>query len=153
MAPLPSYWIRRNYNNDSNFNYYKDEINSSSYTAGLRPVITLKLDSVEKLNDKDTKEVNESTIKQEKVYLKEQETKNKNYKGPKTVDDTSSKGTKKDEKYNKTNIIDNDNNEERVVEKIVYKDKLFYKYGFFTSIVIIFIELGIIIYLVLKLRK
>ena len=74
--------------------------------------------------------------------------KNKDYKGPKTVDDESSKGTKI---YNNTSIVD-DNSESKVIEKIVYRDKLFYKYGFFTSVFIILIEFGVIIYLI-RYRK
>ena len=128
------------YNNDG---YYTNEINQSSYTAGLRPIITLKLDSVEKLLEEDTKKIEESTEKQEKVFIKEQESKNKDYKGPSKVDDsTSSTGNNNEVKSNdndnkKDNITDNNTSN---VEKIVYKDKPFYKYGFYILLVICLIE-------------
>ena len=142
-------YIFANYEGDEKaINYYKNpeylnKINSFSYTAGLRPVITLKLDSVEKLSDEETKKIEESTEKQEKVFIKEQESKNKNYKGPSKVDDsTSSTGNnevKTSDKDNtkKDNITDNNTSN---VEKIVYKDKPFYKYGFYILLVICLIE-------------
>ena len=145
------------YSNDSNFNYYRDEINSSSYTAGLRPVITLKLDSVEKISEEETKRIEESTEKQEKVFIKEQETKNKDYKGPSKVDDsTSSTGNNSEVKTNdndntkKDNITDNNTSN---VEKIVYKDKPFYKYGFIISLITSIIELIIIMLLLKKIKR
>ena len=120
-----------------------DYINLSSYTAGLRPVITLKLDSVEKLPEEETKKIEESTEKQEKVFIKEQESKNKDYKGPSKVDNsTSSTGnnevkTNDNDNTKKDNITDNNTSN---VEKIVYKDKQFYKYGFYILLVICLIE-------------
>ena len=126
------------------YDAYIKDIKGYSYTAGLRPVITLKLDSVEKLPEEETKKIEESTEKQEKIYIKEQETKNKDYKGPKTVDDsTSSTGNNNEVKSNdkdntkKDNITDNSTSN---VEKIVYKDKPFYKYGFYILLVICLIE-------------
>ena len=110
--------------------YYTDDINTLSYTAGLRPVITLKLDDVEKLPDKEAKKIEESTEKQEKIYIKEQETKNKDYKKPSGIDDTTS--SIGDNNYNKPNSSNNN--------EIVYKEKPFYKYGFFTLLVICIIE-------------
>jgi len=129
---------------EAGVNHYKSFENRYSYTAGLRPVITLKLDSVEKLPEEETKRIEESTEKQEKVFIKEQESKNKNYKGPSKVDDsTSSTGNNNEVKSNdndntkKDNIIDNNTSN---VEKIVYKDKPFYKYGFYILLVICLIE-------------
>jgi hypothetical protein len=122
---------------------YKNGNREYSYTAGLRPVITLKLDSVEKLSEEETKRIEESTEKQEKIYIKEQETKNKDYKGPSKVDDsTSSTGNNNEVKSNdndntKDNITDNNTSN---VEKIVYRDKPFYKYGFYILLVICLIE-------------
>ena len=110
--------------------YYTDDINTLSYTAGLRPVITLKLDDVEKLPDKEAKKIEESTEKQEKIYIKEQETKNKDYKKPSGIDDTTS--SIGDNNYNKPNSSNNN--------EIVYKEKPFYKYGFFTLLVICIME-------------
>ena len=144
------------YNNDSNFNYYRDEINSSSYTAGLRPVITLKLDNIEKLPEEEAKRIEESTEKQEKVFIKEQESKNKNYKGPKTVDNsTSSTGNNNEVKSNdndntKDNITDNNTSN---VEKIVYKDKPFYKYGFIIATILCIIEPVITILIYKKIKE
>jgi len=141
---------------------YKDSIyitnvNSSSYTAGLRPVITLKLDSVEKLPEEETKEIEESTEKQEKVFIQEQESKNKDYKGPSKVDDsTSSTGNNSEVKTNdkdntkKDNITDNNTSN---VEKIVYKDKPFYKYGFIIFLITSIIELIIIMLLLRKIKR
>ena len=110
--------------------YYTDDINTLSYTAGLRPVITLKLDDVEKLPKKKKKKIEESTEKQEKIYIKEQETKNKDYKKPSGIDDTTS--SIGDNNYNKPNSSNNN--------EIVYKEKPFYKYGFFTLLVICIME-------------
>ena len=128
-----------------NNDMYTKNINSSNYTAGLRPVITLKLSDTEKLSDKETKEVESSTVKQEKKYIQEQESKNKDYKGPKTVDNESSKGTKKDIIVN-----DNCNCEDNVIEKTVYKDNIFYKSGFIIICIVSLIELGIIITMYLR---
>jgi len=139
------------YNKDG---YYTNEINSLSYTAGLRPVIKLKLDSVEKMNDKEAKEVEKSTTIQEKKYIQEQEAKNKNYKGPKTVDDTSSKGTKKDNNINNNsnkNKNITDKQEEKIIEKTVYKDRPLYKYGFYILLIICLIET--ILLIIPKKRK
>ena len=135
---------------------YITSVNSSSYTAGLRPVITLKLDNVEKLPEEETKKIEESTEKQEKIFIKEQESKNKNYKGPKTVDNsTSSTGNnevKTNDKDNtkKDNITDNNTSN---VEKIVYKDKPLYKYGFIIFLITSIIELIIIMLLLKKIKR
>ena len=141
---------------------YKDSIyitnvNSSSYTAGLRPVITLKLDSVEKLPEEEAKRIEESTEKQEKVFIKEQESKNKDYKGPSKVDDsTSSTGNNNEVKSNdndntkKDNITDSNTSN---VEKIVYKDKPLYKYGFIIFLITSIIELIIIMLLLRKIKR
>ena len=137
---------------DSNIN----DINLSSYTAGLRPVITLKLDSVEKLSKEEAKRIEESTEKQEKVFIKEQESKNKDYKGPSKVDDsTSSTGNNNEVKSN-----DNDNTKENItdnntsnVEKIVYKDKPFYKYGFIIATILCIIEPVITILIYKKIKE
>ena len=124
--------------------YIKLYSNDYSYTAGLRPVITLKLDSVEKLPDEEVKKIEESTEKQEKIYIKEQESKNKDYKGPiKVNDSTSSTGNNNEVKTNNNNDNTKDNitdNNTSNVEKIVYKDKPFYKYGFYILLVICLIE-------------
>ena len=134
-----------------------DYINLSSYTAGLRPVITLRLDSVEKLPDEETKKIEESTEKQERVLIREQESKNKDYKGPSKVDDsTSSTGNNNEVKSNdndstkKDNITDNNTSN---VEKIVYKDKPSTRYQLIIQYVIIVLQLGVIIYLLLKRKN
>ena len=126
--------------------YYANSINSSSFTAGLRPVITLKLDSVEKLSDKEVEKIKEETEKQERIYIKEQETKNKDYKGPSKVDDTTSSTGK-----NNTINSSTDSNNTSSIEKIVYKDRPFYKYGFFILLVICIIET--ILLLIPKINK
>ena len=135
---------------------YKNDILGHTYTAGLRPVITLKLDSVEKLPEEETKEIEESTEKQEKIFIKEQESKNKNYKGPSKVDDSTSSTGNNEVKSNdsdntkKDNIIDNNTSN---VEKIVYKDKPFYKYGFLIFLMTSIIELIIIMLLLKKIKR
>ena len=141
------------YNNDG---YYTNEINQSSYTAGLRPVITLKLDSVEKLPDEETKKIEESTEKQEKIFIKEQESKNKDYKGPSKVDNSTSSTSNN----NEVKSNDNDNTKDKItdnntsnVEKIVYKDKPFYKYGFIIFLITSIIELIIIMLLLKKIKR
>ena len=138
--------------------YYSDLYRNMeyNYTAGLRPVITLKLDSVEKLPEEEAKKIEETTEKQEKVFIKEQESKNKDYKGPSKVDDsTSSTGNNNEVKSN-----DNDNPKDIItdnntsnVEKIVYKDKLFYKYGFIIFLITSIIELIIIMLLLKKIKR
>ena len=123
--------------------HYKDEKSVYTYTAGLRPIITLKLDSVEKLPDEETKKIEESTEKQEKVFIKEQESKNKDYKGPSKVDNSTSSTGNNEVKTNNNNDNTKDNikdNNTSNVEKIVYKDKPFYKYGFYILLVICLIE-------------
>ena len=145
------------YSNDSMFNFYRDEINSSSYTAGLRPVITLKLDNIEKLPEEEAKRIEESTEKQEKVFIKEQESKNKNYKGPSKVDDsTSSTGNSEVKTNNNDNNTKKDNatdNNTSNVEKIVYKDKPFYKYGFIIALILCLIEPVITILIYKKIKE
>ena len=142
------------YNNDG---YYTNEINQSSYTAGLRPVITLKLDSIEKLPEEETKKIEESTEKQEKIFIKEQETKNKDYKGPSKIDDsTSSTGNNNEVKSNDNDSTKKDNiteNNTSKVEKIVYKDKPSTRYQLIIQYIIIVLQLGVIIYLLLKKKK
>ena len=135
---------------------YITDLNSISYTAGLRPIITLKLDSVEKLPEEEAKRIEESTEKQEKVFIKEQESKNKDYKGPSKVDDsTSSTGNNNEVKSNdndntKDNITDNNTSN---VEKIVYKDKPSTRYQLIIQYIIIVLQLGVIIYLLLKRKN
>ena len=136
---------------------YSDKINSSSYTAGLRPIITLKIDDVKKLSEKEKETIEKETEKQEKVFIKEQESKNKNYKEPKTVDDsTSSTGNNNVIKSNdndntkKDNITDNNTSN---VEKIVYKDKPLYIYGFIIFLMTSIIELIIILLLLRKIKR
>ena len=132
-----------------------NDINLSSYTAGLRPIITLKLDSVETLPDEETKKIEESTEKQEKVFIKEQESKNKNYKGPSKVDNSTSSTGNNEVKTNdndntKDNITDNNTSN---VEKIVYKDKPFYKYGFIIALILCLIEPVITILIYKKIKE
>ena len=128
------------------FNMYKT-MSSLDYTAGLRPVITLKLDDVEKLSDKEVKEIEKETKKQERIYIKEQETKNKDYKGPSKVDDTTSSTG------NSTLDLSNDSNNTNSIEKIVYKDKPLYKYGFIIFLITSIIELIIIMLLLKKIKR
>ena len=133
----------------------KYDPNVFTYTAGLRPVITLKLDSVEKLPEEETKKIEESTEKQEKVFIKEQESKNKNYKGPSKVDDSTSSTGNNEVKTNdngntKDNITDNNTSN---VEKIVYKDKPSTRYQLIIQYIIIVLQLGVIIYLLLKRKN
>ena len=74
--------------------------------------------------------------------------KNKDYKGPIKVNDTTSSTgvTKSDKECN-----DVGNKESRTIEKIVYKDRPFYKYGFFILLVICIIET--ILLLIPKINK
>ena len=87
--------------------------------------------------------IEKGTEKQERIYIKEQESKNKDYKGPSKVDNsTSSTGnnevkTNDNDNTKKDNITDNNTSN---IEKIVYKDKPFYKYGFYILLVICLIE-------------
>ena len=97
---------------------YLNYVRDYTYSAGIRPVITLKLDDVEKLPDEEAEKIEEQTEKQEKVLIREQESKNKDYKGPIKVNDTTSSTgvTKSDKECN-----DVGNKESRNIEKIVYK--------------------------------
>ena len=126
-----------------------DEGLNYSYTAGIRPVIRLKLNDVEKASDKETKIIVNETEKVEKIYIKEQETSNSNYNGPAITDEyTSINDTSNaDINHNNTNKNEIKNSEkvkctpkEKVVEKIVYNDKWFYKYGFFILLIPCIVE-------------
>lgn len=130
---------------------YLNYVRDYTYSAGIRPVITLKLDNVEKLPDEEAEKIEEQTEKQEKVLIREQESKNKNYKGPSKVDDSTSSTGNNEVKTNdntKDNITDNNTSN---VEKVVYKDRPFYKYGFFILLVICIIET--ILLLIPKINK
>ena len=127
--------------------YYEGD---SLYTAGLRPIITLKLDSAEKLPEEEAENVEKSTANQEKIYIKEQEYKNKDYTTPDKVNDTTN--STDISKNNKECNIKTDNNS-KSIEKIVYKDKPLYKYGFIIFLITSVIELGIIIYMTTKIKK
>ena len=131
-------------------NVYKNPISNYSYTAGLRPVITLKFDLVEKLKEEETKKIESSTEKQEKGFIKEQEKKNQSYKESGTVDDTTSSTSaiKSDNDCNDTVKYDSSN-----TKKIVHKDKSLYKYGFIIFLTTTLVELGIIIYMSTKIKK
>ena len=126
-----------------------NEGSSYSYTAGIRPVIRLKLNDVEKASDKETKIIVNETEKVEKIYIKEQETSNSNYNGPAITDEyTSINDTSNaDINHNNTNKNEIKNSEkvkctpkEKIVEKIVYNDKWFYKYGFFILLIPCIVE-------------
>ena len=93
-------------NDDMYLAYYGQE-GSQSYTAGLRPIITLKLDTVEKMSESETKKVEESSKKLDKTISNEQTSKNKNYKASIIVDDESSKGTKKNTSTKNSSSKDN----------------------------------------------
>jgi len=71
-----------------------------SYTAGLRPIITLKLDSIERISEDETKKIEESTQKTEKIIIKEQESKNKDYN--KYIDKNESDNSNLETKDNNT---------------------------------------------------
>ena len=129
---------------------YLNYVRDYTYSAGIRPVITLKLDNVEKLPDEEAEKIEEQTEKQEKVLIREQESKNKDYKGPIKVNDTTSSTgiTKSDKECN-----DVGNKESRTIEKIVYKEKPLYKYGFIIFLITSIVELGIIIFMSNKIKK
>ena len=123
--------------------HYISSKGSYSYTAGLRPVITLKINDVEKTSEEEIKVIEKQTVKQEKVYIKEQEANNKNYNGPKLTDDDSSKVIESNgDNINKNKETDEDKciPEEKIVEKVVYKDRWPYKYEFFILLIIFIIE-------------
>ena len=59
------------------YDEYSGTLNGDkSYTAGLRPIITLKLDEVEKLDPEEVKTIERETISREKVIVIEQRNKN-----------------------------------------------------------------------------
>ncbi len=63
------------------YDHYKNSVNSLSYTAGLRPVIKMRLNDIEKLSNREKKKVEEESARLNKVLESEQSNKNKNYKG------------------------------------------------------------------------
>lgn len=63
-----------------NFNYYIGvDTGINNYTAGIRPVVTVKVDSLKKLSTEEAKKVEKSSIISDKSYANEQANNNKNY--------------------------------------------------------------------------
>lgn len=126
--------------------YYEGDY---SYTAGLRPIITLKLDSVEKLNDNEVQKIEESSKKIEKVLSREQD--NKNNKSLSTKDKTTDTNT-----IIKSSKSDNNNDEKKTKResiKTVYKNSPLIITGFVFSLICNFIEFVALLYFFLRMRK
>ena len=126
--------------------YYEGDY---SYTAGLRPIITLKLDSVEKLNDNEVQKIEESSKKIEKVLSREQDNKNNN--SLSTKDKTTDTNTSI-----KSSKSDNNNDEKKTKResiKTVYKNSPLIITGFVFSLICNFIEFVALLYFFLRMRK
>lgn len=147
-------------NNEDAANYYRSAgiyINPTtyyegdqSYTAGLRPIITLRKESTEKLDEEEVKKVEDSSKKIEKVLSREQASKNASKKGNDKIEQETNKETLNNGKNSQDNIKNSNSTKK---EKIVYKDKPFYKYGFILFLTTSIIELIIIMLLLKKIKK
>ena len=128
--------------------HYVSYKGSYSYSAGLRPVITLRKDEVEELSDDEIKIIEKQTERQEIIYIKEQEANNKNYDGPKLTDNDSSKVIESNGDIingSKDSEEDKCIQEEKIVEKVVYKDRWPYKYEFFILLIVFIVETALLI--------
>ena len=155
-----SYELKRDYavlyidaSNASNI-LSADQKGPYSYTAGLRPVITLKLEDVEKISKDEVKEdVNENSIENEQIY--------KNKSSLLTISSSQIK-----EKIDDINKNDNNNEEVEVITKKVVKEDpkakenytLFKKYngkvkGIIVDLIILDILVTIILYILFKRKK
>ena len=102
---LSTMYIDSNYNisvrdvtvctiSDFNKTEYGKATKETSYTAGLRPIITLKKEEIEVLPEEEAEKVIDQTVKSEKMIIREQQEKNKEYnsqiKDDNKIDDSSS---------------------------------------------------------------
>ena len=130
-------------------NYYKKDairmdndyiyVGDSKYTAGIRPVITIKYDEAEKISNKETEKLEKSSKTYDKVIVREQNNNNGSNNKSNSVD--NSKG------------IPADKEETTIVEKKIYKNSPILKYSVIILYFIDFIEFLIIAYILKKISK
>lgn len=131
-------------------NYYKKDtvmmgndyiyVGDSKYTAGIRPVITIKYDEAEKISNKETEKLEKSSKTYDKVIVREQNNNN-------------------NESNNKSKSVDNSKDitanekEITIVEKKVYNNNPALKYSIIILYFIVFIEFLIIVHILKMISK